>query len=129
MKAELPHKIDAHRRLCIQKDLIELNLWTEAFENIHVELNHLGTIQKQLLRIGSIEMSIIGLRRKNTLLMGAFCKYEQELKRELEYGDREYDTKRAMIHEKERNQYANLYKEFSQLKTIIYTNLSKLQRR
>ena len=129
MEITLSYKIDAHRILCIKKDLIELSQWIDTSENIHVELDHLKVIEKQLIKNNTIQINLQGLRRKNTLIMGSFCQYEQELIKELEYGKREYDLARAKEHEKKRDHYSVLINEFRDLKKIIYINLSKYQRR
>lgn len=129
METALPYKIDAQRRVCIKKDLIELSHWIDTIESINWELDHLKLIEKQLLKNSAIEMNLQGLRRKNSLLMGMLCKYEQELNTEYEYGKREYDTTRAKEHEKKRDIYSALIQEFRQLKKVTYYNLSKYQRK
>jgi hypothetical protein len=129
LEIELSYKTNEHRRLCVKKDLSELNLWIDALSTVHNEIEHLKLIEKQLLRNRKIEMDLKGLLRKNTLVMGMFCKYEQELKTEYEYGKREYDLIRTKEHEKKRDIYCILVEEFNQLKQIIYQNLAKYQRR
>ena len=129
MEITLSYKIDAHRILCIKKDLIELSQWIETLESINSELDYLKLIEQQLIKRGSIQINLQGLRRKNTLVMGSFCQYEQELIKELEYGKREYDLARAKEHEKKRDHYSVLINEFRDLKKIIYVYLSKYHRR
>lgn len=127
MEIDLPYKIDAHRRLCIKKDLIELGQWIDRLSNINIEFNYLKLIEKQLIKDSRIEMDVLSLRRKNTLLMGLLCKYEQELKTEYEYGKIEYDLTRAKVHEKKRAVHAAFIQEFAQLKNGIYQKLSKFR--
>ena len=129
MEITLSYKIDAHRILCIKKDLIELSQWIETLESINSELDYLKLIEQQLIKSGSIQINLQGLRRKSILVMGSLCQYEQELRKELEYGKREYDLVRAKEHEKKRDHYSVLINEFRDLKKIIYINLSKYQRR
>lgn len=129
MEIELTYKTDAHRRLCIKKDLIELSHWIDTLSTINVEIGYLKLIENQLLKDHSIEVNLQGLRRKNTLLMGMLCKYEQELKTEYEYGKKEYNVTRAKEHEKKRDAHAAFIQEFTQLKKGIYHKLSKYQRR
>lgn len=129
METSLSYKVDSHRRLAIKKDLIELSQWMESVEDINADLGYFKIIERQLLQNSTIASGLVGFRRKNTLLMGLFCKYEQELKKEYEYGKRVYDLPRAKEHERYRNQYATLIEEFKQIKNTIYTNISKYKRR
>ncbi len=125
METTLIYKIEGHRKLCIKKDIIELSQWIDTIEGISKELDHLKLIEKKFIIGGSVQISLQGLRRKNTLLMGSLCQYEQELIKEFEYGKREYDVTRAKEHEKRRNHFSAVIEEFRQLKKIIYLNLSK----
>tara|TARA_R110002051_G_scaffold288652_1_gene351484 strand:- start:2120 stop:2509 length:390 start_codon:yes stop_codon:yes gene_type:complete len=116
---------DAQRKLCIKKDLIELSQWIEALENINTELDYLSAIDKQFLGNRSVSSNIQMIRRKNIGNMGSLCQYEQQLRKEFEYGKREYDVSRAKEHEKKRDQYSTIIIDFEQLKIIIYNNLLK----
>lgn len=129
MSTALPHKIDAQMRLCIKKDLNELNLWLNTLEHFNNELSYFSIIEKQLIHNASISSLIQGLRRKNVLSMATFCKYDQELKNEYEYGTTEYNVLRAKKHEKKRAQYVQLIQEFNTLKTHIYKALIKYHRK
>ena len=129
MEVELTYKTDAHRRLCIKKDLIELSHWIDTLSNINDEIGHLKLIESQLIKDTSIEISLQGLRRRNTLLMGMLCKYEQELNTEYEYGKKEYNLTRAKEHEKKRAIHAAFIQEFTELKKKIYQKISKYKRR
>ena len=129
METELPYKTDAQRRLCIKKDLIELSQWIDVLSNVNTEIGYLKLIGNQLLKDYNTEMNLQGLRRKNTLLMGMLCKYEQELNTEYEYGKKEYNVTRAKEHEKKRDAHIAFIQEFTQLKKGIYHKLSKYQRR
>jgi len=129
LETALTYKTDYQRRLCIKKDLIELSQWIDVLTALNNELDQLKRIDKQFLRSGRIEADLQGLRRKNTLLMGTLCKYEQELTSEYEYGKREYDVARAKEHEKKRDLYSVVILEFRKLKTQIYDDLLKYQRK
>jgi len=129
LETTLSYKIDVQRKLCIKKDLIELSHWIDILSNINEELGYLKLIEKQLLKNSSIELNLQGLRRKNTLLMGMLCKYEQELKAEYEYGKSEYNLIRAEEHEKKRKVHSSFISEFNQVKREIYLDLSMYQRR
>jgi len=127
LNSRLAYKIDTQRRLCLKKDLIELSQWISAVENYNRELDYLGVLEKQLVRSATIAANMQGLRRKNTLTMGLLYKYEQQLKSELEYGDREYDLSRAKEHEKKRDIYGAINNEFIQLKIDMYKRLSNFK--
>jgi hypothetical protein len=129
LETTLPYKTDVQRKLCIKKDLIELSHWIDILSNINEELGYLKLIEKQLLKNSNIEANLQGLRRKNTLLMGMLCKYEQELKTEYEYGKSEYNLTRAEEHEKKRDVHSSFISEFNQVKREIYLDLSMYQRR
>lgn len=129
MNTTLDFKIDAQRKLSIKKDLIELSQWIEMLENINTELDFLSAIDKQFLGHRSIFSIIQSIRRKNIGTMGSLCQYEQQLRKEFEYGKREYDVTRAKEHEKKREQYTALISEFGQLKKTAYINLLKYKPR
>nr|WP_321222527.1 hypothetical protein [uncultured Psychroserpens sp.] len=117
-----------HRRLCIQKDLSELNTWIQVLESINTELDYLSIIEKQLIKIGAITSAIRAFRRKNILVMANLCKYEQELKTEIEYGKIEYDSIRLKSHILKREHYLNLVNEFNGFRNQCYMQLKKFKR-
>lgn len=120
----LAYKVNTHRRLCIRKDAIELNQWIDMLENINTELDAIIRIEKKFLNNHTIVSNIKGLRRTNTLNMGTLCQYEQQLKKEYEYGTREYDVTRAKEHEKRREVYLQSLQDFQKLKLRLYQQLS-----
>ncbi|QNJ99134.1 hypothetical protein [Constantimarinum furrinae] len=128
MEIEFTHKSDAHRRLCIQKDLNELSHWIDTLSEVNNEIEHLKVIEKQLLKNNNIETNLLGFRRKNTLVIGMLCKYEQELKTEFDYGKKGYDHVRAKEHEKKRNMYSTFVTEFNEFRSKVYTALTKFRR-
>jgi len=117
------NRIESNRVLCIKKDLIELSNWIENIEGFNDELVYLKLIEAQIVKNDAIAMRILSFRRKNTLTMGAFCKYEQELKKELEYGQRNYDISRAKMHEKKREEFIKITRGFNRLKQTIYNQM------
>ncbi|MDN3665527.1 hypothetical protein ACFFU1_16240 [Algibacter miyuki] len=121
----LLHRIDNQRRLCIQKDLKELNLWLYTLEQFNNKLDCFIVLEKRLIQNPSVENLIKALRRKNVLLTGAFCKYSQDLKIEFEYGKTEYNEARAKLHDKRREQYKLILKEFTDFETHIYKLLMR----
>ena len=125
----LTHKIDLHRRLCILKDLNEIELWIYILESINDELDHFNSIEKQLIKNESVANNIKALRRKMILAIATFCKYEQELKVEYEYGDVVYDAKRYKHHEQKRESYLQLMKDYNAFKIHIYTLLKVYHRK
>ncbi|WP_147676257.1 hypothetical protein [Algibacter pacificus] len=121
----LTHKIDNQRRLCIQKDLKELNLWLYTLEQFNNKLDCFSVLEKQLIQSASVSNSIKVLRRKNVLIMGTFCKYSQDLKNEFEYGQTEYNDVRAKWHEKKREEYKQLLQECTAFEMHIYKVLMR----
>ncbi|WP_179345000.1 hypothetical protein [Winogradskyella ursingii] len=119
------YKIDVHRRLCIKKDLYELNLWTTALEDFNTELDHLNMIEKQLIKNSSISIAIKAMRRNNILNMASICKYEQELKTEYEYGKTEYNDQRSKSHEQRQQSYLQFLDEIKTFKNQIYNLLKR----
>ena len=71
------------RKLFIKKDLIELSQWIDMLEAINVELDNIEKLEAHVIHNKSLLFAIQALRRKNTLLNGAFCRYEQQLLQEL----------------------------------------------
>lgn len=118
--------VESKRRLLLQKDLFELQFWMADIENAHTELHMLSIIEAQFLKKNTVTMNIQGARRKNTLLMGTLCKYEQSIKVEIEYGKTDYDIKRSKIHEKQRDAYRVVMCEFRAIKSDIYKRLVQL---
>ncbi|MBR9846772.1 MAG: hypothetical protein GYB35_12025 [Algicola sp.] len=128
MKTISIHKIDAHRRLCISKDLKELELWMQTLESFNDELDHFNSIEKQLIKNSSISNAIKAMRRKNILMMATLCKYEQELKTEYEYGKTEYDEVRLKCHLLKRHNHVKLKVEYNTFKNKIFNMLKRFQR-
>ncbi len=102
-----------------------MSQWIDTLSSINVELGYLILIDKQLIKDNSITVDLQGLRRKNTLLMGTLCRYEQELNTEYEFGKKEYNVTRAKEHEKKRDVNSAFIQEFTQLKKRMYIKLSK----
>lgn len=121
----LTHKIDNQRRLCIKKDLKELNLWLYTLEQFNNKLDCFSVLEKQLIQSASVSNMIKVLRRKNVLIMGTFCKYSQELKNEFEYGKTEYNEVRSKLHEKKREEYKILLQECTAFELHIYKLLMR----
>ncbi|MBF4984355.1 hypothetical protein FNJ87_17270 [Nonlabens mediterrranea] len=128
MDTVILNKLNAYRRLFIRKDLIELSQWMESIDDINLEIEQFKLVEKQLIKSDTLVTDLVGLRRKNTLVMGSFCNYELDLKKEYEFGKREYDLSRAKEHEKKRYQYLQLIQEFKILKNKIHTELMKYKR-
>ncbi|AVI52069.1 hypothetical protein C5O00_13255 [Pukyongia salina] len=129
MEIEQSYSLDAHRRLCIKKDLIELTGWIDTLERVNEEINYLKIIDKQLIKDSAIGHNLQALRRKNTLLMGLLCSYEKELNTEYEYGKLKYDLSRAKLHEKKRSGLDSFVLEFVEIRKRIYHKLSMYHRR
>lgn len=122
------HKIEVNRRLCILKDLKELEVWIYTLEGLNEEFEHINTIEKQLIKNTATANNIKAIRRKNTLMMATLCKYEQELKTEYEYGKIEYDTTRSKYHEQKRKVYMQFIEECNAFKQQVYSMLKMYKR-
>ncbi len=96
-------------------------------ESFNSELDHLSIIEKQLLKDVSVSSTILAMRRKNALSMANFCKYEQELKTEFEYGRVEYDINRLKIHEQKRDTYIRFVEECTTFRIKFYMLVRKYQ--
>lgn len=129
MEATLYYKIESYRKLCLQKDIVELNQWMQIIEESNTEINALITIEKHLINKNTIHVNLLGLRRKNTLVMASMCNYEQELKYELEYTRNEYNTLRSKTHEIKRTEFLRVFSEYQTLKNEIYKILSRFRLR
>ncbi|WP_369994518.1 hypothetical protein [Winogradskyella sp.] len=128
MKTSSIHKIDTHRRLCISKDLKELELWMHSLESFNHDLDHFSCLEKHLIKNSSISNEIKAMRRKNILTMASLCKYEQELKTEYEYGKTEYNEVRLKYHLQKRENYLKLKEEYSTFKNKVFNMLKKFRR-
>ena len=128
MNTVLSHQFNQQRKLCIQKDLNELNLWINTLEFFNNELDHFSVIEKQLIKKVSVSSTIQAIRRKNVLNMAILCKYEQELKTEYQYGKTEYDLNRLRFHEQKRISYMKLVDECNTFKNKFYLSLRKYRR-
>lgn len=129
MNNVLTSKIDVHRRLCIKKDLEEIELWMYTLECFNDELDSFHHIEKQLIKNTSVANTILAMRRNTTLMMANLCKYEQELKTEYEYGKVEYDAVRSKLHKQKRECYFKLIKEYNKFKHQIYVFLKAYHRK
>ncbi|MGM5469822.1 hypothetical protein ACS386_06060 [Flavobacteriaceae bacterium LMO-SS05] len=119
--------LESKRRLFLQKDLFELLQWMDEIEFIHSELAALSIIERQLIKKTAISIKIQGIRRKSTLTMSALCKYDQFIKKSIEYGKQDYDIKRSKDHERQRDLFLDLVKEYRHLKSEINSLLCQFQ--
>ncbi|MFD2433650.1 hypothetical protein ACFSO9_08960 [Mesonia maritima] len=101
---------------------MELQHWLTKLEENHHELDYLQLIHKKIIQDSETAYGLQQVRRINTLVFASFCKYEQELKKNLEYSHEMYDFKR---HEKKRVEYINSDKHFYDFKIRFYKKLSK----
>ncbi|GGZ56520.1 hypothetical protein [Mesonia mobilis] len=117
-------QMSANKILSLKKDLIELQYWQNKLEENHQELDAINCIQKQIIQETEIANKIQRVRRENTISFASFCKYEQELLKELEYGHGNYDLTLAKKHEKKRAEFISVEKSFYELKLKFYKRLS-----
>ena len=128
VNSQMQFKADKTRRLFIKKDILEMSQWIDDLEFKNTEINAFSLLNRQLVKSEKIQKLIVDFRRRNTLIMGVLCKYEQNLRQELEFGKNEYDINRAKLHEKKRVEYLILVKEYRALKTEIYRHLTHYKR-
>tara|TARA_Y100000815_G_C13078288_1_gene400935 strand:- start:255 stop:626 length:372 start_codon:yes stop_codon:yes gene_type:complete len=114
------YKIDEHRRLCLYKDIKEVELWLYNLETINEDLNHFKIIEKQLVKNSSLAYKIRANQRTNVLLTANLCKYESELKTELEYSKTEYDHVRVKHHMQKRKNYIDHIQSYAEFKNQVY---------
>ena len=98
-------KISETKTLCIKKDLMALRHWLTKLEENHQELDYLQLIHKKIIQDSETAYNLQQVRRKNTLAFASLCKYEQELKKVLEYSYGMYDLGLANHHEKKRVEF------------------------
>jgi len=122
------YKIETHRRVCLVKDCKEANHWISVLELAVKEFEHFYVIEKQLIKNIETSNNMLALRRKFTLSMADFCKYEQEIINEIEYGKTEYNDSRAKVHELKRQQYIQILKELHGFRIRFYTMLARYKR-
>jgi hypothetical protein len=120
--------MELHRKICIKKDVMEIRLWMQTIEYNNSTLSHFIALEKQLIKEQEIASALMGMRRKNTLVMGAICKYEQELKKEFSYGKMPYDTSRFEIHERKRESFNELQEKHTDLINLVCTRLRSFAR-
>ncbi|WP_431110620.1 hypothetical protein [Winogradskyella poriferorum] len=122
------YKVDEHRRLCLYKDLKEIELWLYNLEIINEDLNHFKTLEKQLIKSDSLVYKIKANQRTNVLLMAGLCKYENELKTELGYSKTKYDNVRAKYHMQKRKSYVDYIQSYTKFKNEVYRVLLMFKR-
>lgn len=124
---QIAKTLETKRRLFLQKDLFELLQWMDEIDFIHTELNAISIIEKQLIKKNSTSIKIQGLRRKNTLTMAVLCRYEQAIKKEIEYGKQDYNAIRSKEHEKQRGFFMDLVMEYRNLKNEVNNYLCQFK--
>lgn len=122
------YKVDEHRRLCLYKDLKEIELWINNLEIINEELNFFKTLEKQLIKSSSLSYKIKANQRANVLLMASLCKYENELKTEFEYSKTQYDNNRVKHHMQKRKSYIEYTQSYTKFKNEVYRILLMFKR-
>ena len=128
MNTASAYKIESHRRVCLIKDYKEINQWIDTLELAVNEFQHFSLIEKQLIKSIATSNTILALRRKFTLSMADFCKYQQVIKTEIEYGKIEYNDSRAKSHEIKRQQFTQVIKELHDFRILFYTLLERYKR-
>ncbi len=102
----------------------EIALWGEILEMINEEIGYLLQTEKKLINNYELGIKIQDLRRKIILCSASLCRYEQNLKNELEYGKNKYDESNIVLHEQHREKYFSLIQYYQQLKNKLYKYLT-----
>ncbi|MDN3593506.1 hypothetical protein [Zunongwangia endophytica] len=106
----------SYRELCIKKDLREIAMWELFLEEINDELGDLLKLEKGILNDLRLAGNLQGMRREVILCTAGLCKFEQELKKELEYGKNEYGDQHINLYEMHRKRYLRISEKYFLLK-------------
>jgi|TARA_B100001079_G_scaffold271136_1_gene287529 hypothetical protein len=115
----------SYRELCIKKDLREVAMWELFLEDINEDLGSLLKLEKLMINDARLAGTLQGMRREVILCTAGLCKFEQELKKELEYGKSEYGDQHINLYERHRMRYLRIVEKHHLLKKSIYKRLSE----
>jgi len=113
----------SYRELCIKKDLREVAMWELFLEDINEELGDLLKLEKRMINDLRLANTLQGMRREVILCTAGLCRFEQELKKELEYGKNEYGDQHINLYEKHRMRYLRIFEKYLLLKKSIHKRL------
>ncbi|MCL6220262.1 hypothetical protein [Zunongwangia pacifica] len=116
-------QVYSYRELCIKKDLREVAMWELFLEDINEELGDLLKLEKRMINDLRLANTLQGMRREVILCTAGLCRFEQELKKELEYGKNEYGDQHINLYEKHRMRYLRIFEKYLLLKKSIHKRL------
>ncbi|MBC7000488.1 hypothetical protein [Cytophaga sp. FL35] len=114
--------------LCLERDYYDVKWWTVQLEQINRELDSLMEIETTLLNRSEISMSLLGLRRKNTLVLRKLYQFEIDLKKEKEYGKKLYDVGILRAYQNSRKLFQEILAEYKTAMTLIFDELKKYRK-
>ncbi|WBL23270.1 hypothetical protein [Zunongwangia sp. HRR-M8] len=116
-------QVYSYRELCIKKDLREIAMWGSLLEDINEELGNLLKLEKQMIKDLKLAGTLQAMRRDVILCTAGFCKFEQELQKEFEYGKKEYGDIHIQQMEKHRLRYLKIVENLAMLKRKVHRRL------
>ncbi|MAU70582.1 MAG: hypothetical protein CML04_00665 [Pseudozobellia sp.] len=114
--------------LCLERDYYDVKWWTVQLEQINRELDSLMEIETTLLNRSEISMFLLGLRRKNTLVLRKLYQFEIDLKKEKEYGKKLYDVSILRAYQNSRKLFQEILAEYKTAMTLIFDELKKYRK-
>ena len=98
-------------------------MWGRLLEDINEELGDLIKLEKQMINNLKLAGTLQALRRDVILCTAGFCKFEQELQKELEYGKNEYGDLHIQLIEKHRMRYLKIVENLAMLRRNVHQRL------
>ncbi|HEA29392.1 MAG TPA: hypothetical protein ENH91_05270 [Leeuwenhoekiella sp.] len=108
-----------------QRDMAEADDWIEGLEGLNHELGMLLLIEKHVLRDDRIRYDLLAWRRANTLTVADLCKYQQNIKTEMEYGHGGHHIAWVKTHEKYRAKHKGHLSTYANFKIKVLGKLLK----
>jgi len=105
--------------------MAEADEWIEGLEGLNHELGMLLLIEKHVLRDDRIRYDLLAWRRANTLTVADLCKYQQNIKTEMEYGRGGYHIAWVKTHEKYRARHKGHLSAYANFKIKVLGRLLK----
>lgn len=116
-----PH--DDDRLIMKKKDKEEVGNWLEHLEFISREIEYLMPLESRTEGNDLLSRELYSLRRENTLLMAALCRYENSMVNALECDSVDCDIYYLNNHEKHRGNYIGHLRKYENLKERVFTRL------
>lgn len=98
-------------------------MWELFLEDINEELGDLLKLEKLMINDLKLAGNLQGMRREVILCTAGLCKFEQDLKKELEYGKSEYGDQHINLYERHRRRYLRIFEKYLLLKKSVHKRL------